>query len=231
MQLADTPTRRPSSAADSLKTQRLVLRPWQPTLDARHAFDIYGDIRVIQQIGERSPDSNIRHVQARLQRYVNLCDKNGRRSGLGSWAVVQKDIGRVIGHVMLVPMPDIAEVRYAHVAEPIEDGLDTHYIEIGWHFRPASWGFGYATEAALGIAQHAFEALNVPLLLAVTNAENLRSVGVMRRLGMKADGVTTRCYGGKPLLLYRLTQPDLMEAKARWDSELAFIQALDNIEE
>lgn len=203
------------------ETQRLLIRPWKPSLDARHALDIYGSDQVMRWVDDGSKDLSIRQVQVRLQRYADRRTENI----VGSWAVEQKDIGRIIGCVMLVVLPDLQTRKPASntwaaahrqsakakgdsdVAE-YSDGMPTRYVEIGWHFRPSSWGFGYATEAARRICQYAFDELNLPMLLAVSALENKRSVAVMERLGMCHSGLTTRYYGGQPLVLYRLDAKD-----------------------
>lgn len=201
------------------ETPRLYLRDWRPAEDARHAMDIFGDARVARWMkpGQYhrgtehvAKDTSIRQVQGRLVRYADQAGKS--KKGDRSWAVVQKDIGRVIGSIEIAMLPDMEDVRAGHVPEPIEGGLSTEYMEIGWYFRPSSWGFGYASEAANRIVQHSFETLNLPLLLAMSQPENVRSLAVMNRLGMRADGITTRCYGGKPLLLYTLTAEKWAEA-------------------
>ncbi len=207
------------------ETQRLILRDWQPTQDAGHAVDIYGDAQVMNWIDARGRDTSIRQVQGRLQRYVEAVGTTIQCS----WAVEQKDIGRVIGHVILAELPDLKNVIKGNRGIPpianragevmldesmaslklhYTDGLPTDYVEIGWHFRPASWGFGYASEAALGAARYAFEQLKLPLLLAVIDPQNKRSIALAERLGMRYDGFTTRYYGGQPLLLYRLSPED-----------------------
>ena len=210
------------------ETQRLILRPWQPAIDARHAMDIYGDKQVVRWVSDGQADTSIRSVQGRLQGYLD----NRSQSIVGSWAVEQKDIGRVIGHVLLMVLPDLkntqpagnlwAELRQ-HSTEQADvqypDGKDTHYVEIGWHFRRSSWGFGYATEAALHVTNYAFEALKLPILLAVSDPENKRSVAVMKRLGMQYDGFTTRYYQGKPLLLYKLSPESAAAARYRQHAE------------
>jgi hypothetical protein len=48
------------------ETQRLILRAWQPTQDANHAVDIYGDARVMAWIDAQDRDTSIRQVQGRL---------------------------------------------------------------------------------------------------------------------------------------------------------------------
>ena len=191
------------------ETPRLILRPWQPRQDARHAMDIFGDARVMKWVEPNSEDKSIRQVQGRLQRYLDQSILAPHQRG--SWAVVQKDIYRVIGHVTLLPLPDLKEVRAQHTAEDIPDGLPTDYIEIGWHFRPASWGFGYATEAVHRIAKHSFEKMGLTLLLCVTHPDNKRSIALMERIGMRYDGITTRLYGGQELLLYRMSPENLSD--------------------
>ena len=192
------------------ETRRLSIRPWQVNIDARHAMDIYGDARVMAWVEDGGRDTSLRQVQGRLQRYrdMSICG----RKGVGSWAVEQKDIGRVVGHVMLRPLPDIKAVKTQPAARLSEDaeercktsGMATDYVEIGWHFRPASWGYGYAREAAARVVQYAFKELRLPLLIAVTAPENRRSVALVERLGMEYDGLTARYYGGQSLLLYKL---------------------------
>ena len=203
------------------ETQRLIVRDWQPTLDARHAMDIFGDARVMDWVEGGVKDGSMRQVQGRLQRYEEQAKRS--KNGTQSWAVVQKDIGRVIGNVVLCLLPDMQEVREQHEPEPIKGGMATEYIEIGWHFRPSSWGFGYATEAAFCIAQHAFDSLGLSVLLTVTRSDNVRSAAVAKKLGMRYDGMTTRCYGGKPLSLYVLTAATLESAREKWLEERRFI--------
>lgn len=216
-----------------LETQRLILRDWHPNVDARHAMDIFGDSRVMAWVEGSHKDTSFRQVQGRLQRYQDIT--NDQEDDTRSWAVEQKDIGRVIGHVLLTALPDLQKMLRASTGNDIEtidpEGMPTDYIEIGWHFRPASWGYGYATEAAHCIAQYAFDTLALPMLLSVSDPHNLRSVGVMKRLGMRYDGITTRYYKGAEMVLYKLTPTDLFEAQSRRESETEFLAALNKLEQ
>jgi RimJ/RimL family protein N-acetyltransferase len=60
-------------------------------------------------------------------------------------------------------------------------------LEIGWRLAREYWGHGYATEAAASWIEHGFTTLDLPRIIAVTDTPNLRSIAVMRRLGMSFD--------------------------------------------
>jgi RimJ/RimL family protein N-acetyltransferase len=186
-----------------LETQRLIIRPWRPFEDVRDAMDIFGDTRVTRWLEADSQDTSLRQVQGRLQNYADRT--RTAANGTGSWAVVQKDIDRVVGQVGLRELPELEEVRPDHVAEPIADGTQLDYFEMEWRLRPASWGFGYATESARTLIERSFEKLGLSVLLAIAQPDNQRAIALMNRLGMHYSGVTTRCYGGRSLSLYRLS--------------------------
>ena len=208
------------------ETQRLIIREWCPSEDARHAMDIYGDARVMHWLEAGSQDGSVLEVQRRLQGYV--ARRGQTQNNSRNWAVVQKDIGRVIGSVVISALPDMKDIQGSRTFEPVEheltgskvfrDGLSADYVELGWYFRPASWGFGYATEAAFQVARYGFETLDVSLLLAVVSPENTRAVAVAEGLGMRCDGLTTRRFRGEALWLYLLRAPALESAEKRWRS-------------
>ncbi|MEO0869643.1 MAG: GNAT family N-acetyltransferase [Cyanobacteria bacterium J06642_11] len=168
-----------------LTTDRLIIRNWRPIYDAQQAFDIYSDPRVMRWLSGEA-DRSIQMTQERLARY---CERTV--NGLGVWAVVDKAIDRVIGSILLVPLPN-------------SDKTDSHKIEIGWHFRPASWGYGYATEAAQAILQYGFTEVELDTIYAVTTADNIRSQRVMARLNLQSLGTTDNHYD-RTLEIYSLT--------------------------
>ena len=88
-------------------------------------------------------------------------------SGMGLYAVLLRGGGRLIGDCGLV----------ARVIE------DTPVVEIGWHLERASWGHGYATEAARGVLAHAAD-LGLRRVCALIVPENVRSRRVAEKLGM-----------------------------------------------
>ncbi|MBV9172798.1 MAG: GNAT family N-acetyltransferase, partial [Chloroflexi bacterium] len=67
------------------------------------------------------------------------------------------------------------------------DGTLSDDHEVAWHLHPNHWGHGYATEAARGAIQRAFEG-GLAEVLALVEAENEASQRVAERLGMEDVG-------------------------------------------
>ena len=174
-----------------------MIRQWEPERDAPQAFRIYGDAAVMYYI--RPPLETVEAVRDQLQERVKRDQIT--KKGTGSWAVVEKETEEVIGAILLALLPD-------------NDGIPTTNYEVGWHFCKASWGKGYATEAAKQILGYAFTILHLPVIYAVVKPENERSVRVTRRLGMKPLGLTREYYGVE-LLLFELKETNYYEQIAR----------------
>jgi len=58
-------------------------------------------------------------------------------------------------------------------------------VEIGWRLARAHWRHGYATEAARAWIEFGFADLRLEAIVAFTDAANHRSLGVMRKVGMR----------------------------------------------
>lgn len=82
--------------------------------------------------------------------------------------MIEKD-GKTIGQVSIT--------RGADLPEP----------ELGWMLYDGHEGHGYATEAAMGLRDHAFEAIGLKTLVSFVAAENTASVAVAERLGARPD--------------------------------------------
>lgn len=59
--------------------------------------------------------------------------------------------------------------------------------EIAYHLRRAFWGRGYGTEAARGLLGIGFTDFGFHRIVATVRPENLRSVAVLERLGMRRE--------------------------------------------
>ena len=90
--------------------------------------------------------------------------------GLGLLAVERREDGAFVGMCGL------------HHQESYPDD-----VEVGWRLAHEHWGKGYATEAATGWLDHGFGTLGLPRVISITERPNVRSLAVMRRLGMVFD--------------------------------------------
>ena len=70
---------------------------------------------------------------------------------------------------------------------------------------PDFWGMGLATEAALATIQYGFEQLKFPYILGIVERENVASVRVLKKLGMKYERRTI--FYGVEMDVYRLDAP------------------------
>lgn len=118
--------------------------------------------------------------------------------GFCFWAAERGDRAHLVGFCGVQHVP--FEARF------------TPAVEIGWRLFPAFWGQGLAREAAEMALDAAFGPLALDEVVAFTVPANRASWGLMRRLGMRPDGVFEhpRLPEGHPLrphLLYR-SRPD-----------------------
>ena len=60
-------------------------------------------------------------------------------------------------------------------------------VEVAWRFAREHWGHGYATEAATAWLDHAFGPMDLPRVISMADRPNVRSIAVMKRLGMTFD--------------------------------------------
>lgn len=163
-------------------TERLIVRPRVlGDLDALVAMDAEPEVmRYIFDGSLPDPEDHRRELRRRIpQDFGNM---------LGYWSVVTRDApDEFLGWVCLIPLP----------------GHDM--VEIGWRFRTAAWGRGYASEAAGLLVHHAFSAAGLDEIVAVVNARNARSLRVIEKLGLTAAG-TCFAYGAE-VPIYRLSCP------------------------
>ncbi len=57
--------------------------------------------------------------------------------------------------------------------------------EVGWRLAHRYWGNGYATEAGRAWLGYGFSTLGLDRIISVTDEPNVRSLAVMRRLGLR----------------------------------------------
>ena len=90
-------------------------------------------------------------------------------SGAGWWAMELRDTGELAGRVGTFYRDGFAD------------------LEIGWFTHRGFWGRGLALEAARAVVRHAFDVRGAPRLIAFIDADNVASLRVADRLGMRYE--------------------------------------------
>lgn len=150
-----------------LRTPRLILRNWG---DADR--DLFHRINSQDEIMAYFP---MRRDRAESDAMMDRLATAIARDGYGWTAAETIAEGRCIGFVGL---------STAHLPGILPDAS----LEIGWRLVPEHWGHGYATEAARHLLGHAFHVLGQDVVYSFAVVENLRSIAVMKRLGMQTLG-------------------------------------------
>ncbi len=78
---------------------------------------------------------------------------------------------------------------WSFIAKESDEIVGAGPLEIGWRVRRDKWRQGLAFEAAERMVTFAFETLEANLLCAVCHPENIASVAVMKKLGMRFRSV------------------------------------------
>lgn len=162
-----------------LVTKRLVIRPWKLD-EADRMYDLYRRDSVVRWLGA-PPMSSRDEAVAMIRRNQERLAADPQ---YGSWAIVRSDVQMPVGSIILKPLPN-------------GDGE----VEIGWQVHPDSQGRGYATEAARGVLDVALES-DLAEVWAVTMLDNMKSVRVCERIGMRLLGITERWYDHPSLMFW-----------------------------
>ncbi len=168
-----------------LETERLMLRRF--VLDDLDALsELYHDEEIRRYFPEGVLDDA--QTKAELEWFLN---GHPRFPELGLWATVNKESGEFMGRCGLLPWT-------------IEDRQE---VEVAYLLGKKFWGQGFASEAALAIVRYAFEHLNLSRLICLIDPENLASIKVAERIGMrleqKLDGIDG---DGIPTLIYAISR-------------------------
>ncbi len=143
-----------------LETQRLRLREMNHD-DLEFISEMLADPEVMRFYPRpRTREESQAWVERQLRRYTD--------DGHGLWLVVDCMSGNPVGQVGLA----------------MQEVEATWQPEIGYLIHKPYWRRGYATEAALGVRDHAFNFLGKGRVISLIRPENIPSQGVARKLGM-----------------------------------------------
>lgn len=166
-----------------LETERLILRRFtEDDAEDFHAFN--SDPEVVRYTGDGGTTS-LEHARQILRDFP-LADY--AKYGFGRSACVLKETGTVIGFAGLKYLADLEEV------------------DVGYRFASAYWGRGLATEANRPTIDHGFAHLGLDHIIGMVKPENVASVRVLEKLGLKYVG--TMEHRGNPWARYVITRAD-----------------------
>jgi [ribosomal protein S5]-alanine N-acetyltransferase len=162
-----------------IESERLLVRVYEPGDVSRLHAELYGDPAVRRWTGGPSTLDETRAVVAA---YIDAHERNG----YAYWAVIERESGDLVGEAGLKPLDDVGPE-----------------IELGYAFRQASWGRGYATEVARAVLDRAFGQLELDRVYATARAENTGSRHVLEKLGFAAAPTLA---GGHNGLVYHVLE-------------------------
>lgn len=146
-----------------LETERLWLRRLTHD-DLADLLAIWGDAETMRFYPNTLDEADMRAwIDRNLQRYAE--------HGHSLWAVLRKSDGVFVGDCGLI----------------IQDVDGVAELEVGYQFNKQFWGHGYATEAARGCMDYAFNQLQRRRIISMIRPENLPSRRVAERNGLQIE--------------------------------------------
>ncbi len=168
-----------TSAVNSpaIETARLRLRMFSLE-DLDNLAELFSDPDVMRYVGNGKPVGREEAEKALLS-----IIQHWRRHGFGRWAIEDKETREFIGYGGLRSLFGMPEVVY--------------------HFAKAHWGKGFATELARASLKYGFEEHGFDRIVAIAKPENVASIHVMEKLGMRFEKRTS--YYNIDVVQYALT--------------------------
>lgn len=144
-----------------LQTPRLRLRRFVPD-DIDALYRIFCDPAVTKFIGDGQPATREETAVA-----LDSIIRHWHRHGFGRWAILDRASDELIGCGGLRSLFGTPELVYL--------------------FAEAAWGRGLATEVATAILTYGFEEKAFERIVAITKPNNVASIRVMQKLGMRFE--------------------------------------------
>jgi RimJ/RimL family protein N-acetyltransferase len=173
---------------DRIESERLVLRRITPD-DYDFFARLHATPEVVRYIMNGQPRS-AEESRAWVERVAMY-----PRANLGFLAVVRRSDGRLIGRCGLSELvveakaaPGMIPRGWFDRAQAPADIALLETPDLGYTLDPASWGHGYATEAARCVFEYARAHLEWPRIVSVIHPDNARSLRVAERSGLRRDG-------------------------------------------
>jgi len=168
-----------ASAMTPIETDRLILRPF--VLEDAAAFQRLNADPLVRRYTYDAPMETLDDAR-RVLMEAPLADYASH--GYGRVACVLKDSGELIGFSGLKFLPDMDET------------------DIGYRFLRAHWGKGYATESARPMMAYGRDVLGLERIIGLVDPDNVGSVHVLEKLGLRYESTVFYADIGKDMHLY-----------------------------
>ena len=149
-----------------LETERLVLRPYSD-IDIPALVELAGAPEVAATT-LRIPHP---YVEQNAREFLAKCRDDASTGPETRFAITLRSDGRFCGGV------------------GFRLDADHQHAELGYWLGVPFWGKGYATEAARAMIHYGFETLGLHRIYASYLSQNLASGHVLRKIGMKREGL------------------------------------------
>jgi RimJ/RimL family protein N-acetyltransferase len=164
---------------DVVETTRLRLRRLTVD-DGEFILELLTDPSFLRHIGDRG----VRSLEDARRYIVNGPMASYEQHGFGLYLTVRKEDEAPIGICGLLKRESLADV------------------DVGFAFLPRYWSKGYALESARAVVDYGRDVLGLDRIVAVTKNDNERSILVLRKLGMRFEGLVRLSETGPELALY-----------------------------
>jgi RimJ/RimL family protein N-acetyltransferase len=162
-----------------LETDRLTLRHLC-TDDAAFLLELLNDPAFIRNIG----DKGVR-TEDDARRYIETGPRESyARFGFGLYRVEITQTGEPIGMCGLLKRDYLADA------------------DIGYAFLPRFWSKGYAFESAAAVMRHARETLGIARVVAIVSSDNMGSIKVLEKLGLRFERMIKTSDAAPPIKLF-----------------------------
>ena len=168
----------------AVETARLLLRPWSPA-DLRSLTALFREPDVWRYPFGRGLSA------AEAKRFLEHQLEHWETTGFGLWAAELKASRRLIGYTGLSVPSWLPQVLPA--------------VEVGWRLHPDYWGMGLATEGGRASLRFGFETLALSRIISISSPDNVASVRVMEKIGMRAWLTTTDPARGTRLSVHEIS--------------------------
>lgn len=171
-----------------LETARLLVRPF--TMDDLPAVHQLMDVDLAETelgtAGAMALDARRQWLQWTVLSYDELARLF--QPPYGDRAIALRATGEVIGSCGYVPcLAPFGQIPALRAGNEAAAPLYTSEFGLFWAVSPAHRRQGYAIEAGRALIEHAFTRLQLQRIVATTSDDNVASIGVMRKLGLRIE--------------------------------------------